>query len=131
MFNNPEEVQKFVDSYEELEFLALPIGEELAKLQNHFGQLDLSDGKLNIECGQLYYTYETYCCGDYENHSVVVPLEYLFDDKWIEEAKAENLRKNLEAVAKKKEEDAKKERLAKARRYEEYLDLCKEFDEDS
>lgn len=130
MINNIEDVQKIIDSYEELCELAIPIGEELAGLKKHFSTLDLSDGKINIECGGLYYQYETHSRGDYDKHEVHIPLEYLFDDKWLEDAKAENLRKNIEAVAKKKEEDAKKERLAKARRYEEYLDLRKEFAED-
>ena len=41
------------------------------------------------------------------------------------------MRKNIAAVEKKKEADAKKERLAKAQRYEKYIDLCKEFDENA
>ena len=124
---NIEDAQNIIDGFEALRELAQPIAEEIAKLENKPGQID--DEEITIEDGVLYANWETYCCGGSDYHSVRIPLEYLFDDDWLKEAQSERLRKNLEAVKKKQEEDAKKERLAKARRYEEYLDLRKEFDE--
>ena len=129
MINNIEDVEKFLEDFEELETLALPVGKELAELRGYYGQM--FDGEIIIDCGNLCYRYETGGRGDYDSHDIVIPIEYLFDDEWLEEAKAEKMRKNIAAVEKKKEADAKKERLAKAQRYEKYIDLCKEFDENA
>lgn len=127
MINNIEDVQKTIKQFEELQQLATPVAQELAKLENYPGQI--LDEEIVVEYGALYAKWETYICGGSDYHEIKIPLEYLFDDEWLEEAKAEKLRKNLEAVKKKQEEDAKKERLAKAQRYEKHLELCKEFDE--
>lgn len=127
MINNIEDVEKIIEQFEELQMIAVPVAQELAKLENEPGQI--SDEDINIEDGLLYATWETYCCGSSDYHSVRIPLEYIFDEDWLKEAKAKKLQKNLEAVKKRQEEDAKKERLAKAQRYEKYLDLRKEFDE--
>ena len=129
MITNIKEAQKIIDGFEELQSIALPVAQELSRLEHKPGQI--IDEEIVIEDGMLFARWDNYCRGCSDWYEVKIPLEYLFDDEWLKEAKSENLRKNLEAVAKKKEEDAKKERLTKARRYEEYLDLCKEFDDNS
>lgn len=76
------------------------------------------------------YTYETEGnCGRYERQNTEkIPLAVYWDDEAFEREWKRQQEANRAAIAKRQEEDARKARLAKAQRYEQYLDLCKEFE---
>ena len=81
---------------------------------------------------EVHYNYDDRDSDGYpeQRHTTIdIPLSALWNDEAFELERKKRMEANLEAVAKKKEENAKRERLAKARRYEEYLDLQKEFND--
>ena len=77
------------------------------------------------------YEYEGSCGSRAEVSGIVIPLSALWDDTAFERERKKREDANLAAREKQKEKDAKKARLDKAARYEQYLDLCKEFDDNS
>lgn len=133
MDNHREKLKTYLEIHDELKDAAELWIEEFG---SGFGIIYDVSITVNNEAYPPYmyaeYTYEHdgYGCGSRSRtDSMKIPLSVLWDDEAFERERKNRMEANLAAVKKKQEEDAKKERLAKAQRYEQYLDLCKEFEE--
>jgi len=92
------------------------------------------DGSIQIETEESFCG----CCGpDYNSYNI--PLDYLFDDDWIntekksraEKAKVEKEEKAAKAAIRKKAKaikDTEKKKRLEAERYQEFLEMKKEYE---
>lgn len=133
---------KEVESYEDAEIVieamralqrrAVPYLNALLKLEHGFDpqsahvfeedEVHLAESSYGFEA-----TYEHYYCGDSDYYKVYIGLDDMFDDEWLEKAKAR-------IEAKEKEEALEKARIARQREedqarreYEQYLKLREKF----
>lgn len=127
---NKEEVEEMYDHYtaflEVIERAASKFSEASGK---GYGP-DLEDCKIQMGNEMIYLHWKEYRYGGYEDKKLSFPIKILWgDNDWEEELKKETMRKNLEAIKKKKvEEEAIRKRKEK-RDYETYLALKKKFKE--
>ncbi len=99
--------------------------------RSYFNEIEIEDSTFRI-------SYETSYCGCCTNDqdSVSIPINYIWDDDWIEQEK-----ERLELLAKVKEEEKRLEKLAKEKakrkaakqaekdRYAEFLQMKEEYAE--
>lgn len=55
-------------------------------------------------------------------------MSYLWDKDWDDKERAEQTRRNFEAVSKREKEREEEDRTKKERRLEQYMELKKEFE---
>ena len=122
-----EQAEAVIEHFEELQQMAAKVASQLIELET--GRREHIDPEeINVECGALYANWETYCCGDTDYHSTHIPLKYLFDEDWQEEAKVEIERKRQEAAEKERIRKEKAELAAKERERQQYLKLKAKFE---
>lgn len=124
-----EDAEKIIEGFEELQEMAAPIAADMLSLElDHPCAVDPEE--ITVDGGQLYVNYEEYFgCGNYENHSRVIPLEYLFDPEWEKKAKIELARRHEEKMEKKRLAKEKAKRAKEDRERREYLKLQLKYGE--
>jgi len=85
-FKSIGEIKKFISQYEELQRSLEPIANTLLELRHSKSKIDFED--IQIQTGGIFVDYEEYeGCGNYTEHSMQIPIEYLFEKDWVETAK--------------------------------------------
>lgn len=94
------------------------------------GGPDLADCEIQMGNEMMHLYWKEYRCGGYEDNELSFPIKILWgDNDWEEELKREQVRKNLEAVKKKKAEEEANRKRKEKRDYENYLKLKEKFEE--
>lgn len=105
-----EDAEKIIEGFEELQKIAAPVATRLIELQEGIKE-EIEPDEITIEYGDLYAKWTEWGrCGDYDERSTLIPLDYLFDENWMAKAGEE--------IRRKREEKAEKERLAKLKEEE-------------
>lgn len=124
-----DDAEIIIEGYRSLQRRAIPYLNALLKLEYGF-ENEFEDYEVELEeCGQGFQaTYEKYYCGDSDRYEVYIPLEDMFDDKWLDNAKA-----RIEAKEKEEAERKERERLAQIERqkqteYAQYMKLKEKFE---
>lgn len=116
------------------------LSERAAKIATAIRDLELADkgsfrsspvfdsDDISIYEGQLYCEYdESLGCGEYENHSLLIPDSYLFDENFLEEAKKRIEERKIKAADERKREQEHQKKCANERERAQYLKLKKKF----
>ncbi len=129
-----EDAEIVIEAVRSLQRRAIPYLDAMLKLKHgHDPAIKNHDGfeEYEVELSEDSYgfqaTYEHYYCGDSDKYTVYIPLDDMFDDNWLENAKAR--------IAKQQEEEAlERARIARQREedqnrrdYEQYLKLREKF----
>jgi hypothetical protein len=119
---NIEDAENIIDGIEELQLLAVPVARQLLELETgSYHSVDEDD--IDVRYGCLRVTYGTSCCGEWEDNYETIPLEYLFDDNWMVEAKAEMERRKVAEAEALRIKKAKAKAAADNSEREQYLAL--------
>jgi hypothetical protein len=129
---NVEQAEALIEQYQELMRKAAPIATRLAKLQGYSNTIDEDECRID-EYGDIIAEWEEYLgCSSYEDHSITVPLEYLFDDDYLTKAEEKQRREDEEKKRRYEEEQRiKKEKAAKEkeeRDRKKYLELKAKYE---
>lgn len=127
---NVDEAYAVIAVTEDLLKKAAPVAKIMAEIKGYRAYPD--EDEIIIRGGELVAEWEIhYGCGNYEVEYMAIPLEYLFDDGWVEEMNEQLM---LER-AKKEEEERKRKERAEADRLErerqQYLKLKEKFEGDN
>ncbi len=124
-----DDAEILIEGYKSLQRRAIPYLNALLKLEHGFDN-EFEEYEVNLEeCGQGFEaTYEHYWRGGTDTYGVYIPLEDMFDDKWLENAKA-----RIEAKEKEEAERKERERLEQIERnkmeeYAQYMKLKEKFE---
>jgi hypothetical protein len=121
-----EQAEDLLELVEELRQRATPIAKLMSELKGYRYHPDIDEIVITDE--GIYANWTTdYCCGESEEDSMHIPLDYLFNDNWIDNAKAQ-----IELEKRRQEEEARKRREREAaakleRERKEYLKLKEKF----
>lgn len=118
-----------LEAFDELRQRAAPIAQVIVNLEHGVNlRYAVDEDEIEWDGDHFRYTHEVYRCGCEERYPITIPLSYLFDPNFVDEA-----REKLKAKQKYEEEVKERERLAqiernKKRQYEEYLKLKEKFE---
>lgn len=128
--DNEEEVKEMYDYYTAfLEVIERAAGKFSEASGKGFGP-DISDCEIQMGNEMVHLYWQEYRCGGYEDGELAFPIKILWgDNDWEEELKREQIRKNLEAIKKKKAEQEAIRKRKEKRDYDTYLALKKKFKE--
>jgi len=126
-------IEWFAEIHEDMMRHIGEVAELVYKARNpnaRYAPFDIEDCSIQIGCcgidiGWTEYSY----CGDHERDSMYLPIEYLWNDDWVEKEKV----KQEEEARKRKENEERQKKLQEAaaqkRKYDQYLELKKQFGE--
>ncbi len=125
--NTVEDAEFIFDAFRDLRYRAIPIANALLKLEHGFDS-EFEEYEIEFDEDGFIAAYEYYRCGDSETFTVRIPLSYLFDPDWLDQANAK-----IEARRKEEEERKERERLAQIERqkkaeYKQYMKLKEKFE---
>lgn len=126
--NTIEEAQALIEQFEQLQERAAKVATTLIQLE-HNRSTTIDSDEVILECGGLYANWEEYCgCGDYDSHHTHIPLNYLFDKNWVEEASAIIQQREADAAKKEQERIKKAEKATVDRERKQYLKLKAKYE---
>jgi len=129
IFKSAEEIETFIVQYEELQRALEPIANILIELENFKSRIDWDD--IKIEENQTYAYFEEYeGCGNYQEHSLLIPFEYLFDKEWKELAKKKIEEKVMKRLKEEEEKCKETEQRRLTQEYKMFLQLKEKFKND-
>lgn len=123
-----EDAERIIEEFGELQELAIPVAEKMYELK--YGRKDTIDSEdIILDGGSLCANFSEWTEYDgYEEHTLYIPLEYLFDEEWQQKAE-EKIQRKREAAA-----EAERKRLEEQRQYtlererKRYLELKAKFE---
>ncbi len=123
-----DEAYELMEQFEELQRRAVPVAEQLFEIEND-RCVSIDQEEITVESGGLYANFTEYGrCGHYEEHSLHIPLEHLFDTEWMDKAMAKvEARRGAEREEKRLREE-KAEQKAIEDRLKQYRKLKLEFE---
>lgn len=123
-----EDAVRIIEQFEELQEKAASVATQMIELKEE-RPCSIDGDDITVECGRLYANWEYYHgCDDYESRQLEIPIEYLFDEIWMDKAKEKikEERRMKIILAMKREERERQEALDRDRKH--YLELKDKFE---
>lgn len=125
--NSIEEAEQLIEQIEQLKKRAVPIAKKMIELETG-REPWIDEDDIVIKCGDLVAIDSYSCCGSYDEQSYTIPLWYLFDKDWEEQATKRIEQRKLAEQKRKEREKEEREKKAQERKYNEYLKLKEQFE---
>lgn len=130
IIENQEDLGRFLNTISKIQSQAATIATLMLKLKG-VNNTTIDPEEITFEDGNMYAKYTTYlCCGEYEDNTLFIPDHYLFDESWMEVAKAKIEQEKQLAAERARLKKAAEDDAKKKREYNEYLKLKNKFEGD-
>ena len=125
VIENNDDIYTFSEAYDELRRKAAPIAKAMLELRGIKEWVDEDD--IYMDYGNLYAKYTVGGYGCYDDETIQIPSEYLFNPEWLESAKVQ-LEKEREKERKKQEAARiKREKAHEEAEKKKYLELKEKY----
>lgn len=119
----------FLEAYEGLRERAAPIAKALMELEHEIDTGGVDGYDIEYDSGSFTYTYEKYRCGATDTYEVDIPLAYLFDPDWIDQANLKIEERNERDRKWKIQQAMKDQERQEKRDLEQYKKLKEKFEQ--
>jgi hypothetical protein len=109
----------------------VPVANKLLELEGirpTWGPVEVDDIEIEAATGNIYANYSIKSMGEYENLTLSIPLEYLFDDSWIPQAEWEIAERDKQERIKKEAEEERRRLKKEEAEFKRYQQLRKKFE---